>query len=657
MNNSIYRHAARVALLLAIAAPLAGQTPRVLHLDARKAGAVVQPTMYGLFFEDINFAADGGLYAELVKNRSFDFPQRLMGWKTFGNVEVTTVNPPFERNPTHVVLSYPGHDHKYSGIENEGFTGMGLLAGASYRFTVHARATAADGPRKIRVELIDTRDDIIAREEITIPSTAWEKYTVILRPRATETRGRLRVFLASRGAVALDHVSLFPVDTYKGRENGLRADLATLLEATRPGVFRFPGGCIVEGTDLATRYNWKNSIGPVENRPVNENRWHYTFPYRLFPDYYQSLGLGFHEFFLLSEDIGAEPLPVLSCGLACQFQNSGEECHVPVDALDEYVQDALDLVEYANGDPSTPWGSRRAAAGHPAPFNLKYIAIGNEQWGKEYVDRLEVFVKAIRARYPAIRVIGSAGPYAEGEFFDHLWPEMRRLKVDLVDEHYYKGPEWFLANASRYDAYDRRGPAVFAGEYACHMPDRANSFLAALREAAFMTGLERNADVVHMATYAPLLAHVDAWQWRPDMIWFDNTRAAATPSYLVQQLFSLNKGTRVLPLTCDGKPLAGDDGLYASAVRDDVAGCYIVKIVNTSAREQPLRLVIDNARGKYALLPDATVTLLAAPPDAVNTLDRPDAVAPVTAPARFTGNALETILPPGSFAVYRARYK
>jgi alpha-L-arabinofuranosidase len=627
-----------------------------LNLDTRKVGAAVRPTMYGLFFEDINFGADGGLYAELVKNRSFDFPQQLMGWKTFGNVKVSTENSPFDRNPAYLVLSYPGHDHKYTGVENEGFTGMGFKGGAAYRFSVHARALAIAGS-KIRVELINSRDDIIAREEIAISSPEWKKYTATLRARTAESKGRLRIFLDSRESVAIDHVSLFPEETYKGRENGLRADLAALLEELHPGVFRFPGGCIVEGTDLATRYNWKNTLGPVENRPVNENRWHYTFPYRLFPDYFQSLGMGFYEFFLLAEDIGAEPLPVVSCGLACQFQNSGEECHVPLDALGEYVQDALDLIEFANGEPTSTWGSVRANMGHPEPFNLKYLAVGNEQWGKEYVDRLEIFVKAIRAKYPKINIVGSAGPYAEGDFFNHLWPEMKRLKVDLVDEHYYKDPNWFLQNAARYDNYDRKGPAVFAGEYACHLPNRANNFFSALCEAAFMTGLERNADLVHMATYAPLFAHVDAWQWRPDMIWYDNTRAMATPNYLVQQLFSLNKGTRVLSLTTGGKPLTGDNGLYASAVRDDVRRCYIVKIVNTAREERPFRLLLDNATKKNAPLPDVEVTTLTATSEQENSLDNPHAVAPATSSARLTGNVLNAIAPPGSFTVYRISYK
>ncbi|MDR2130923.1 MAG: carbohydrate binding domain-containing protein [Odoribacteraceae bacterium] len=656
MKHIIYHSIACLALLC-LAREVVAQEAVELRLDTRKAGAVIHPTMYGLFFEDINFAADGGLYAELVKNRSFDFPQPLMGWKSFGNVKVTRERPLFERNPNHVILSYPGHDHKHTGLENEGFVGMGFKENAAYRFSVWAKNMNPAGPQKIRVELINTRDYILAREEITIDSPGWKKYSVTLRSRSGEPKGRLRVFLASRGSVALEHVSLFPVETYKGRENGLRADLATMLEALEPGIFRFPGGCIVEGTDLATRYNWKNSVGLVENRPVNENRWHYTFADRLFPDYFQSYGLGFYEFFLLSEDIGAEPLPVLSCGLACQFQNNGEECHVPVDALDDYIRDALDLIEFANGDPSTAWGKLRAEMGHPAPFHLKYIAIGNEQWGPEYVTRLAPFVKAIRAKYPAIKIVGSAGPYAEGGLFDYLWPEMKRLNADLVDEHYYKDPAWFLKNAARYDAYDRKGPAVFAGEYACHMPNRANNFASALCEAAFMTGLERNADLVQMATYAPLFAHVEAWQWRPDLIWFDNTRAVATPNYYVQQLFSLNKGTRVMPLTLNGKPATGADGLYASAVRDDGEKCYIVKVVNTAEKERPVQVLLDNLKRGTRLRPEVHVTTLRADGNQENTLDDPAAVTPVTSTLPLNGNAVQFSAPPASFSVYKVAYE
>ncbi|NDV95157.1 alpha-L-arabinofuranosidase [Dysgonomonas sp. 521] len=646
-----------LAALFAIGQNMYAQQTYDFELDTKKVGAPIQSTMYGLFFEDINFAADGGLYAELVKNRSFDFPQSLMGWYTFGKVEVAKNNPLFDRNPNYVILSDPGHVHKRTGIENEGFRGMGFKKDATYRFSVWAKNMNAAGDQKIRVELIDSKSNIIGGEEITINASDWKKYQVTLISTATEDKGHLRIFLASAGSVALEHVSLFPADTYKGRENGLRKDLAQALTDIHPGVFRFPGGCIVEGTDLDSRYDWKKSVGPVENRPVNENRWHYTFPHRFFPDYYQSYGLGFYEYFLLSEDMGAEPLPVLSCGLACQFQNEGEHCHVPVGELDSYVQDALDLIEFANGSTSSTWGKLRADMGHPAPFNLKYIGIGNEQWGKEYPERLEPFVKAIRAKYPDIKVIGSSGPSADGEQFDYLWPEMKRLKVDLVDEHYYKEPEWFLANASRYDNYDRKGPAVFAGEYASHdhSTGKQNNFLSALTEAAFMTGLERNADIVHMCTYAPLFAHVDAWQWNPDMIWFDNLRMMKTPNYYVQQLYAHNAGSNVMTLTRDKKAIAGQDNLYASAVYDKGQNCYIVKVANTGTEAKDIKVTLTGGKKGASYTVGDCVTMQNNDLKSINTLDNPSNLIPQKTSATIEGNVLNIKAQAQSFNVYKIK--
>ena len=451
-------------------------------------------------------------------------------------------------------MADPGHPHKHTGLDNEGFFGIGVKAGEEYRFSVWARLPQGGTSEKIRIELVDTKSmgehHAFATETLTVDSKEWKKYQVILKPGVTDPKATLRIFLASKGTVDLEHVSLFPVDTWKGHENGLRKDLAQALADIKPGVFRFPGGCIVEGTDLATRYDWKKSVGPVENRPLNENRWEYTFPHRFYPDYFQSYGLGFFEFFQLSEEIGAEPLPVLSCGLSCQFQNSDAEAHVAVCDLDSYVQDALDLIEFANGDVTTKWGKLRADMGHPAPFNLKFIGIGNEQWGPEYPEHLEPFIKAIRKAYPDIKIIGSSGPDSEGKQFEYLWPEMKRLKVDLVDEHFYRPENWFLNQGTRYDNYDRKGPKVFAGEYACHGKGKKwNHFNAALLEAAFMTGLERNADIVHMATYAPLFAHVEGWQWRPDMIWFDNHQVYGSVNYYVQSMFMRHQGTHRLDFT------------------------------------------------------------------------------------------------------------
>ena len=560
-------------------------------------GAPIQPTMYGIFFEDINFAADGGLYAELVKNRSFEFPQdALQGWKAFGRVEVRD-DGPFPRNPHYVRLHEPGHPHKWTGLDNEGFFGIGLQEGATYRFSVWARVPDG-GSATLRVKLINPASSgekqYYTREEITVDSREWKQYELILTAPQTDPKATLRIFLQSRGtSVDLEHVSLFPTDTWMGRPGGLRKDLAQALADLHPGVFRFPGGCIVEGTDLATRYNWKNTVGPVENRPLNENRWEYTFQNRFYPDYFQSGGLGFFEFFCLSEDIGAEPLPILSCGLACQFQNDSPDAHVSVSELDPYIQDALDLIEFANGGTDTKWGALRAEMGHPAPFHLKYIGIGNEQWGEEYPEHLEPFVKALRAAHPEIRIVGSSGPDSEGAQFDYLWPQMRRLGADLVDEHFYRPYEWFLSQGARYDNYDRKGPKVFAGEYACHARGRKlNHFYASLLEAAFMTGLERNADIVHMATYAPLFAHVDGWQWRPDLIWYDNLRSMRTASWHVQELYSEFKGENVLKTTMDGASVSGaegQEGIFASSVID--GDRIYVKVVNTSAelRVVPIR--------------------------------------------------------------------
>lgn len=644
------------ALALSAGMNLNAQNANNMVIQANKIGAEIQPTMYGHFFEDINYGADGGLYAELVKNRSFDFPQNFMGWDIFGKVTLQN-DGPFERNPHYVRLSDPGHAHKRTGIENEGFFGIGIKANEKYRFTVWARGEN----QKIKVELINNASmgetQVITSQDVAINSKEWKKYEVILTPGETQEKAHLRIFLASPGSVDLEHVSLFPVDTWKGRENGLRKDLVQALADTKPGVFRFPGGCIVEGTDLATRYNWKNSIGPVENRPINENRWHYTFPHRFYPDYFQTYGMGFYELFLLAEDMGAEPLPVLNCGLSCQYQNDDPKAHVPVDQLDSYIQDALDLIEFANGDTNTKWGKLRADMGHPAPFNLKFIGIGNEQWGPEYPERLKLFVEAIRNAYPDMKIIGSSGPQSEGEDFDYLWPEMKKLKVDLVDEHFYRPESWFLKSGNRYDNYDRKGPKVFAGEYACHGDGKKwNHFHASLLEAAFLTGVERNADVVHMATYAPLLAHVEGWQWRPDLIWFDNLRSVRSCSWYVQSLYGHNKGTNVVPLTMNKQAVSGQEGqngLFASAVWDEPTQTYIVKIANTSDKAQAINLEFKGLKKSEKLGEGKLITLHSDNLDAENTLDNPNAIVPKESAVNIEGNTLNTEIGAMTFAVYK----
>ena len=644
----------------------------VIDVKTNKLGAPVQSTMYGLFFEDINFAADGGLYGELIKNRSFEFPQAYMGWRVFGNVELKN-DGPFERCPHYVVLSDPGHRERRTGLQNEGFFGIGIEKGKEYRFSVWAKAPK--GSSQIRVQLINEHSmgehQEFVQQKLDITSGEWKKYEVVLKSNRTEPKAQLRIFLSSDNPVALEHVSLFPVDTYKGRQNGLRRDLAQALADVHPGVFRFPGGCIVEGTTLDTRYQWKNTIGPVENRPLNRNRWEDTFDYRYYADYYQSYGLGFFEFFQLSEDIGAEPLPVLSVGLSCQFQNRDESAHVAVDQLDPYIQDCLDLIEFANGDVNTEWGKKRAEMGHPEPFNLKFIGVGNEQWDEPYYERLKPFVAAIRAKYPNIKIIGTSGPDSEGKMFEKGWEAMKQQKADLVDEHFYRNEEWFLGTADksrypncgalRYDSYDRKGPIIFAGEYACHGKGKKwNHYETSLYEAAFMTGLERNADIVHMATYAPLFAHIDGWQWRPDMIWYDNTRMFKSVSYYVQQMYAMNKGTNVLQLTMDSKPVAGQDGqdgLFASSVYDKTTDEVIIKIVNTSKQAQPVQLNLQGIKGERTA---ETLTLSHnGSMDDENTLDQPEKITPKAGSVKVEAGKKAAVLndevPAMSFRLYKIK--
>lgn len=631
-------------------------------VNTKKVGAKVQPTMYGIFFEDINYAADGGLYGELVKNRSFEFPDALMGWKAFGKFEVKN-DGPFERCPHYVVLGYSGHNDAATGLQNEGYFGIGIEKAEDYRFSVWAKAISGDAT--VEVSLVDENTmeehQEFATAELKVSGNEWKKYELVLKPTKTVQKANLRLLLKGKNSVALEHVSLFPKHTFKDRDNGMRRDLAQALYDLHPGVFRFPGGCIVEGSSLEQRYQWKNSIGPVENRPLNGNRWLSTFNYRLFPDYYQSYGLGFYEYFLLSEDIGAEPLPVLNVGMACQYQNwNNPKAHVPVDSLQSYIQDCLDLIEFANGDVNTTWGKKRAEMGHPAPFNLKFLAVGNEQWDNLYYERLRPFVKAIKAKYPNIKLIGTSGPDSEGEMFDKGWKAMKELKADLVDEHFYRDEHWFLSHGLRYEGYDRKGPKVFAGEYACHGKGKKwNHFETSLYEAAFMTDLERNADVVDMATYAPLFAHVDGWQWRPDMIWYDNTRMFKTVSYYVQQMYACNKGTNVLPLTMNGKAVAGQegqDGLFASAVVDKQKGEVIVKVANTSDKTQEVTLNLNGLKGSRSA---SLTTLQCDNMDAENTLDNPNKIRPVettaTCESKKNATVLSDKLPAKSFRMYKIK--
>jgi alpha-N-arabinofuranosidase len=476
---------------------------------------------------------------------------------------------------------------------------------------------------------------------------SWKKYETVIRANATVQKAQLRLIVDETGSVDLDMVSLFPLDTWKHRPNGLRKDLVQLLADMHPGFLRFPGGCIVEGRQLATRYRWKTTVGDIAQRQTIVNRWNDEFDFRPAPDYFQSFGLGFYEYFLLAEDIGAAPLPILNCGMACQF-NSSETA--ALEQLDEYVRDALDLIEFANGPVTSPWGKLRGQMGHAEPFHLTMIGVGNEQWGPRYVERYKVFAAALKAKHPEIKLVVSAGPLPSGEPFDSMWAGWRTLKADIVDEHYYMNPDWFLANAGRYDQYDRSGPKVFAGEYAAQTAgvtsaDNKNNWKAAIAEAAFMTGLERNGDVVQMASYAPLMAHVDAWQWKPDAIFFDNLRSFGTPDYYVQGVFASNAGTRVVTAT----PQA-EAGLYTSATLDERSRELIVKAINYSANARPTEIrlngITSSGTAKVSILASADL-------NAENSFERPTAVAPEISTAAVKNGTIVTTLRPYSVTVYR----
>ena len=634
-----------------------------LEVDLTKSITKIQPTMYGIFFEDINFAADGGLYAEMVKNRTFGFDSPLMGWlqpnsntHSFNKDSGMATPMHTSENPNNpdfcrVIIN---NDKGYQ-IINEGFRGMGIKKDAKYNLSLKV-ANHDNAIKKIIIQFIDVDKKVLGETTIVPSSANWKDYSTQIVATATEAKAQLKITFEGTGTIDLDMISLFPQETWNNRKNGLRKDIVQLLYDLKPGFVRFPGGCIVEGKTLENRYQWKKTVGPVEDRETMINRWNVEFKHKLAPDYFQSFGLGFFEYFQLSEDLGAEPLPILSCGIACQY-NTGEL--VPMAELDPYVQDALDLIEFANGAVTTKWGKLRADMGHPKPFNLKFIGVGNEQWGPQYIERYEVFAKAIKERYPAMTIVSGSGPSPDGAMFDYGWDELKKLNAEIVDEHYYKNPEWFKENAARYDNYDRKGPKIFAGEYAAHPKGvedglKENNWLSALSESAFMTGLERNADVVHLTSYAPLMAHVDAFQWAPDMIWFDNLNAYGTANYYVQKLYSNNRGTDVLAITKEGKPLTGQNELYATAAKDVTTNELILKLVNTSANTQDLEV---NLSGKSVVSKGKMILLTSQNLEEYNTLAEPTKIVPVEKEYKVSGKKAAITLPAHSFVVLKLKMK
>jgi alpha-L-arabinofuranosidase len=655
----------KISVLISVIAllycfPGYGQQVTEISVLSNKPGADVQPAMWGVFFEDINFAADGGIYAELVKNRSFEFSLPMTGWRLLsrqngtGRMVANFYSPSRPSNP-HFMRVYIDPAASKFAFTNEGFRGMGIRKDGKYNLSVSVRLSG-NSDIKMTAELISPEGETTGKTELSGFTGTWNTYQASIIASNTVHNEQLKLTLSGKGSIDLDMISLFPDDTWKGRKNGLRKDIVQMIADLKPGFVRFPGGCIVEGRDLTNRYQWKTTVGPVEDRKMIVNRWNNEMENQQTPDYFQSFGLGFFEYFLLAEDIGAEPLPILNCGMSCQF-NAAEV--VPLDELDKYVQDALDLIEFANGETNTKWGRLRAEMGHPGKFNLKFMGIGNEQWDEQYIERYKVFEKTLKSKHPEIKIVSGSGPSASGRLFDYGWSELKKLSPDLIDEHYYMPPEWFLKNATRYDNYDRNGIKVFAGEYAAHGKDAAepesrNTWLSALCEAAFMTGLERNADVVNMASYAPLLAHVDAWQWRPDLIWFDNLTTIGTPNYYVQKLFSNYMGTKVVPVLADGKTLTGQDSLYASSTIDTKTGKLYVKIVNSSGRKRPVLLSLGAlSYGKEAV----KETLRSSKPLDFNTITNPKLIYPASSTVRITRKKINTDLDPASMNVFIIDFK
>lgn len=619
------------ALFLSVFLALASAhaQPLTVAVQAGSAGKAVSPDLVGIFFEDLNYAADGGLYAELIQNRSFEYNAAeqmnwgpLTGWEFIkrggggGELWVDDSGPVHPNNP-HSALIQIADAGEGVGLANSGFDGIVVKAGESYDFSVFTRLLNVGGGRNSRPVgklplsvRLETKDGaVIGEANIEASSPAdWKQLTATLTVTQSATDARLVVLVKAPGLIALDEISLFPRKTFKGRKNGLRADLAQAIADLKPKFMRFPGGCLVHGDGLSNLYRWKDTIGPVEQRKGQRNIWRY----------HQSVGLGYFEYFQFCEDIGAMPVPVVAAGVSCQnstrTRGTGQQA-IPMADMAAYVQDVLDLIEYANGPVTSVWGAKRAAAGHPEPFGLKYLGVGNEDHiTPAFTERFKLIHDALKSKHPEITVIGTVGPASDGDDFERGWKVADELKVPMVDEHYYKNPQWFWDNLTRYDSYDRTKSKVYLGEYAAHDNKRRNTLRSALAEAAYLTSLERNADIVRFASYAPLLARRGNTQWSPDMIYFTGTDLTLTINYHVQQLFSLNHGDTYLDTSVS--PFAAPARFAASALRDGQTGDLILKFVNGDDTAKPLHIDLAGAQNLFAV---AVKTVLAAP-DA-NTID------------------------------------
>ncbi|HEY6502610.1 MAG TPA: alpha-L-arabinofuranosidase C-terminal domain-containing protein [Chitinophagaceae bacterium] len=640
-------------------------------------GKKISPDLFGLFFEDINYAADGGLYAELLQNRSFEYSptdnrqwHSLSFWEyitpgfSYGNINIETSNAVHVNNPHYVVLNIehigtvpdgpnrPGQQPLPAsittgrpgvGIKNSGFGNTVTKKGEQFNFSLFATLLSGN-PIDMYVSLQDTKGKVLAESKLTIDKKKWSKYTTSFTTTEGSDSTQIVLLAVSKGTVALDVVSLFPENTFKKRINGLRADLAQLLADMKPAFIRFPGGCLAHGDGLGNMYRWKNTIGPLEQRIEQKNIW----------GYHQTVGLGYYEYFQFCEDIGAKPLPVLPAAVSCQ--NSGGTWRIggigqqalPMEEMQDYIQEVLDLIEWANGPVTSVWGAKRAAAGHPASFNLHYIGIGNEdKITAEFEQRFKMIYEAVKAKYPEIVLIGTSGPFHSGEDYDKGWKVANDLKVPVVDEHYYVQPQWLISNQYRYDKYNRNSGKVYLGEYASW----GNKLFNAIAEALYMTGLERNGDVVTLSSYAPLFAKNNFTQWRTDMIFFDNGGYYLTPNYHVQKIFSVNAGDYYLDkvITKDN----ADSLLAGSCVYDSKSGDIIVKLVNAGKEAKSVKVNL-SVFGK--VLPAATVTQLSGAADAENSFQRADAVVPVTSPFKAV-KKFDYTVPAVSLTVFRIKTK
>lgn len=609
----------------------------------------ISDKLIGIFFEDINYAADGGLYAELVQNRDFEYsaadrgdwgPAFAWTYETNGTpaeLEIATSDPIHVNNPHYARLNAA------STLTNNGFDGISLKPG-KYFFSMFGRAPKG---AKATVELLDGDGTVLASRSVNISSKTWKKSETVLNVARACPSASIR--LSVSGAADVDMISLFPADTFKGRRNGLRKDLAQTLADLRPQFVRFPGGCVAHGNGVDNIYDWKGSVGALEARRPLSNLW----------GYHQTRGLGFHEYFQFCEDIGAEPLPVLAAGVPCQNSSReahhthddvthyGQQCGIPMEEMDSYIQDVLDLVEYANGDArTTEYGRMRARNGHPKPFNLKYLGIGNEDMITEvFEERFRMIYKAVKDKYPEIEVVGTAGPFYEGTDYREGWRLASELKVPLVDEHYYVDPGWMINNQDFYDNYDRNGSKVYLGEYAAHLPGRPSNVETALAEALYLTSVERNGDVVAMTSYAPLLAKDNHTQWRPDLIYFGNNDIRPTVDYYVQQLYGNNAGTTYIPsdIEVDTSDRAARRRIGFSAVTDPETGDLILKLVNMLPVAVDVTVAVP---AEYASKTSATRTVLSgAPAD--------DNVRPEVSKMTAGGESLPVKLTPYSFTVIR----